>query len=158
MDSTLRTKIVYEVSDSYESTKSKISRLLLEHRSGKMQEDGTFSYQANFLLSPSLFNHSNARIVYGKGQLIVDGENTLIHFTITPNLVFVFFALLIFPILSLLAIFDNKYLMPRGKDDVWTIIKEFLFIEGVLLAMILASTFLLKFNFERRFDLTLRRS
>jgi hypothetical protein len=155
LDSTLRTKIVYEVADSFESTKSKISQLLLEHHSGKMEEDGTFSYQANFMLGPpSIFNIGRGRIVYSKGYLEVDGENTLIHFTICPSHKIVFFLLLIFPSLFIIAIMDNRYLMPGGKGNVWKIIEIFLSVEGILFAVVLSSTYLLKLNFERRFDLS----
>ena len=154
MDSTLRTKLVYEVAESFEMTRSKISRLLLEHRSGKMEENGEFSYQGSPLLNPYLSNLRNSRLVNGKGDLEKDGDNTLIHLTICPNLILVFFILLIFPILILIAIYDNKYLMPGGKDNVWNIIKFFLVIEGVIIAVIILSTYLFKLSFERRFDLT----
>jgi hypothetical protein len=154
LDSTLRTKLVYKTADSLESTKKRITRLLLEHHSGKMEEDGTFTYQANFLFSPRLFNKSNTQMVYGKGMLGIDDGHTLIRFTICPNLVLVFFALLIFPILIILAIFENKYLIPGGKHSVLNIILVFLVVEGLIFFQILASTYLLKQNFEKRFDLS----
>jgi hypothetical protein len=154
MDSILRTKLVYEVADSFESTKSKIDHLIIEHSSGKMEEDGTFSYQANFYFGPRIFGSREVRIVYGKGRLEADGKNTLIHFTISPNLGFVFLILLIFPIICLLSIFDNQYLLPGGKNNIWHIMGVFLIIEGVIFSMILISTYLLKLNFQQRFDLS----
>ena len=124
MDSTLRTTKIYSVAESFESTKSNISQLLLEHRSGKMEEDGSFSYDANFLFTPRAFG-IRTPIVVGKGYLKSDGDNTLIYFTIRPNLGFVFLILLIFPIICIAAIIDNNYLLPGGKDNIWHILKIF---------------------------------
>ena len=154
MDSTLRTKLVYEVAESFETTRSKISQLLLEHRLGKMEENGEFSYLGSLLLNPYLSYRKNSQIVNGKGYLETDGDSTLIHLTISPNLILVFFILLIFPILILIAIYDNKYLMPGGKDNVWNIIGFFMAVEGVIFAVILFCTYFLKQSFERRFELT----
>jgi hypothetical protein len=158
MDSLLRTRKVYRVAESFESTQSKFSRILLEHRLGKMEQNGSFSYQANILLSPYRFGGNYLRIVYGKGYLEVDKKNTLIHFIICPNLIYVFFVLLIFPILTGIAIFDNKYLIPGGKDNIRTIGESFLLIEGVLFAVILAGTWILQQAFQRRFNLQSSRS
>lgn len=157
MDSVLRTKKIYKVAESFESTKSKFILILREHRSGKMEDNGSFSYQANIFLSPYSFNRNYLRIVYGRGYLEADGKNTFIHFIICPNLLYVFFVLLICPILTAIAIFDNKYLMPGGKDNIQKIIESFLLVEGVIFSVILAGTYILKVNFERRFDLELDR-
>jgi len=153
MDSTLRTTITYLVADSYESTKLKINEGLHDHHSGKVEEDGSFSYEANFLFTPRVLGQ-RAPIVSGKGYLKMDGENTLIYFTISPNLIFVFLILLIFPIICIIAIFDNNYLMPGGKNNIWHIIKIFFLAEVVIFAVLLIGTYYLKLNFERRFDLT----
>jgi hypothetical protein len=42
-DPLLRRNLVYEVAESYESTKLKIERILIEHHSGKMEEEGVFT-------------------------------------------------------------------------------------------------------------------
>lgn len=158
MNSILRTNIVYEVTDSFEATRAKMSQLLVEHESGSMKEDGSFTYKIKFILSPGYSSFGgDKQIVYAKGKLEADGRKTLIHLSVTPNLIFVFFVLLIFPIISLLAIHDNKRLNPEEQNNIWIIVLFFLLFYVVLFSMILMSVFLLKRNFEKRFDLSGKR-
>jgi hypothetical protein len=96
------------------------------------------------MFSPWLFNRSNAQVVYGKGNLETYGKNTIIRFTISPNVILVFLVLLIFPLCGLNAFFGDHSLMN---------IPMFLGVEGFSISMIWISAFLLKRNFENRFDL-----
>jgi hypothetical protein len=143
------------VADSFESTKAKMSQLLYDHYSGRMEEDGSFTYRFDLFMSPVFYENSyQPRMVYGRGKLVADGKNTLIYFIISPNLILVFFILLISPIMCLVAIFDNQYLLPGGKHNIWRIIQFFLILDAVIFSMILFSTYILKQSFEKRFDLS----
>lgn len=154
MNSILITKFVYEVNDSFEATREKMRQVFNEHESGSMEEDGSFTYKINFKISPKYSSlGGSTQIVYGKGKLEADGKKTLIQFTVGPNLVFVFFVLLIFPIINLLAIHDKKHLNPEEKINIWNIALFFLLFYGVFFFMIILSTYLMKRNFEKRFDL-----
>jgi hypothetical protein len=144
LDPLLRKNIIYEVADSLDSTKKRLKELLEQCDCGAMDEEGTFTYRANFMFSPKIFNSSRNQVVYGKGRLEAGGKNTIVHFTISPNIGLVFLVIVIFPLLGLNAFFGDHSLMN---------IQGFLFIEGFFIAMILISTFLLKRSFENKFDL-----
>ena len=143
-DPLLRRNFVYEVADSFMSTKDKMASLLNEFDSGKMEEEGNFTYRANFMFNPRIFNSYRQQVVYGKGWLEETGKNTVIHFTIAPNIGFVFLILILFPLCGLNAFFGDKSLMN---------IPGFLFCEGFIILVVAISTFLLKRSFENKFDL-----
>jgi hypothetical protein len=63
LDPLLRRNFVYEVADSFGSTKTKIENLLNEHNSGKMEEGGVFTYRLNLMINPGFFNSN--QVVYG---------------------------------------------------------------------------------------------
>ena len=158
MNTILRTKIVYEVNDSFESTRSKMRQVFNEYESGTMEEDGSFTYKINFMMSPVYSSlGGSTQIVYGKGKLEADGTKTLIRLTVGPNLVLVFFVLLIFPIINLLAIHENKRLNMAEQINVWNIVLFFLLFYTVFFSMVILSAYLLKRNFEKRFDLSGKR-
>jgi hypothetical protein len=145
IDPLLRRNLIYEVVDTLDSTKTKIGKLLQQYDSGKMDEEGIFTYRANFMFSPRIFNSNKNQVVYGKGWLEADGKNTIIHFTISPNIGLVFLVLIILPLLGLNAFFGDHSMMN---------IPGFLLTEGFFISAILIGTILLKRNFENKFDLT----
>jgi len=144
LDPLLRINMIYKVADSLDSTKTRIQKLLKQYDSGIMDEEGIFTYRANFMFSPRIFNSYRNQVVYGKGWLEAEGKNTIIHFTISPNIGLVFLVLIIFPLLGLNAFFGDHSLMN---------IPGFLLMEGFFIATILIGTFLLKRSFENKFDL-----
>ena len=143
IDPLLRRNLVYEVHDSYDSTKTRMEKLLSQYDSGKMDEEGMFTFGAGFLFSPRILR-SNMQVVYGKGRLEADGKNTVVHFTISPNIGVVFFTVIIFPLVGLNAFFGDHSLMN---------IPGFLLGETFMISMILIATFLLKRSFENKFEL-----
>ena len=62
-DPLLRRNFVYEVADSFVSTKAKMASLLNEFDSGKMEEEGNFTYRANFMFNPRIFNSYRQQVV-----------------------------------------------------------------------------------------------
>jgi hypothetical protein len=97
LDPLLRTELRYQVRDSLEFTKRRMKDSIDKFVSGKMDEESVFTYQAGFLLSPILFN-GNYHILYRKGRLEMDGENTLIHFTMSLHIGLIILVLLILPL------------------------------------------------------------
>jgi hypothetical protein len=142
LDPLLRRNFVYEVADSFGSTKTKIENLLNEHNSGKMEEGGVFTYRLNLMINPGFFNSN--QVVYGKGWLEANGKSTVIHFTTAPNVGIVFLILILFPLFGLNAFFGDKSLMN---------IPGFLFSEGFMISFTSICAFLLRRGFEKRFDL-----
>jgi hypothetical protein len=143
-DPLLRRYHTYKVAESFESTKLKMERILSENYSGKMDEDGKFTYRQNITGSRLSFYPKYGRLVFSNGWLEADGNDTTIHYMVVPNIRLVFLVVIFLPLFGLNAFFGDKSLMS---------IPGFLFCEGLMISVIIVSMFILKRSFENKFDL-----
>ena len=160
MDILLRQKYSYRISNSFENEKEKLEKVL----NGKwydfsktlcvvMNSDDTFSF--NYNLFP-LWRFNIFRIVYLRGQILNNANDTIINITLSPNLGFVCILYLL-PLISLNIFFGDNSLM--GDDN--TRLNNFLallFSELTLFIIIQMITFVLRRKFEKalrlgRFDI-----
>src|SRR5665647_2661804 len=104
MDLLLKKKYSYRISDSFENEKKKLEKVLKgkwydfsKTISDAMNNDGTFTFYFNLI---PLWRFNIARFVYLRGQILNNGNDTIINITISPNVVFLF-TLYLLPLISL---------------------------------------------------------
>ena len=151
MDLLLRQKYSYRISNSFENEKEKLEKVLngkwydfSKTLCGVMNSDDTFTF--NYNLFP-LWRFNILRIVYLRGQILNNGNDTTINITLSPNVGLVCILYLL-PLISLNIFFGDNSLM--GDDN--TRLNNFmvlLFAELTLFIIIQIITFVLRRKFEK---------
>jgi hypothetical protein len=160
MDLLLRQKYNYKISNSFETEKEKLEKVLKRQWydfsktiCGVMNNDDTFTFYFNLL---PLWRFNILRFVYLRGQILKSGNGTTINITLSPN-VALLCILYLLPLISLNIFFGDNTLM--GDDN--TRLNNFLvllFSELTLFIIIQIIAFVLRRKFEKavrvgRFDI-----
>lgn len=151
MDLLLRKKYSYRISNSFESEREKLEKVLKgkwydfsKTICGVMNSDNTFSFYFNFL---PFWRFNIVRIVYLRGQILNNGNDTKINITLSPN-VALLCILYLLPLISLNIFFGDNTLMGDNNTRLNNFLVLF-FLELTFLMIIQIITFVLKRKFEK---------
>jgi len=151
MDILLRQKYSYRISNSFDSEREKLEKVLKgkwydfsKTICGVMNSDDTFTFYFNLL---PFWRFNLLRIVYLRGQILNNGNDTTINITLSPNVGFVCI-LYLMPLINLNIFFGDNSLMGEGN----TRLNNFLVLlcsELTLFIIIQIITFVLRRKFEK---------
>jgi len=151
MDLLLKKKYSYRISNSFENEKEKLEKVLKgkwydfsKTICGVMNNDGTFTFCLNLV---PLWRFNIVRIVYLRGQILNNGNDTTINITLSPNIVFLFILYLL-PLISLNIFFGDNTLMADDNTRLNNFV-ILLLMELTLFMMIQIIAFVLRLKFEK---------